>query len=43
MLLATAFTTGLTLETAALTALNAVIVALSAMGTYEVTIAKANG
>ena len=41
MLLATWFTTGLTLSNALLAAVNAVIVALAAMGTYEVTFAKA--
>ena len=40
MLLATWFTTGLTLSNALLAAVNAVIVALAAMGTYEVTFAK---
>lgn len=37
MLLATHFTTGLTWSNAVLSALNAVIVALSAMGAYELT------
>ena len=41
MLLATWFTTGLTLSNALLAAVTAVIVALAAMGTYEVTFAKA--
>lgn len=40
LLLATAFTEGLTLQTAILTAVNAVIVALAAMGSYEVTFRK---
>ena len=40
MLLATVFTVGLNVETALLTAVNAVIVALAAMGTYEITFAK---
>ena len=39
-LLATVFTVGLNVETALLTAVNAVIVALAAMGTYEITFAK---
>ena len=39
-LLATQFTVGLTLQNGLLTAVNAVIVALAAMGGYEVTIAK---
>lgn len=38
--LATYFTTGLTVSTAILTALNSVIVALAAMGAYEMTFAK---
>ena len=42
MLVATAFTTGLTAENALLAAVNAFVVALAAMGTYEVTFAKAN-
>lgn len=42
LLLATYFTTGLTWSNAALTALNAVIVALTAMGAYEVTFHKLN-
>ena len=37
LLLATLFTDGLTLQTGLLTAFNAVIVALAAMGTYELT------
>ena len=41
MLLSTQFTTGLTLQNALLTAVNAVIVALAAMGAYEMTFAKA--
>jgi len=40
MLLATYFTQGLTWNTALLTLLNAVIVALSAMGAYEMTFRK---
>ena len=40
MLLATVFTTGLSVETALLTAVNAVIVALAAMGAYDLTFAK---
>ena len=40
MLLATYFTQGLTWNTALLTILNAVIVALSAMGAYEMTFRK---
>lgn len=39
-LLATHFTVGLTLQNGLLTAVNAVIIALAAMGGYEVTIAK---
>ena len=39
-LLATHFTVGLTLQNGLLTAVNAVIVALAAMGGYELTIAK---
>ena len=42
MLLATAFTTGLTWSDAALTAVNAVIVALAAMGAYELTFRAAD-
>lgn len=38
--LATYFTSGLTVETGILTALNAVIVALAAMGAYEVSVKK---
>ena len=41
MLLATVFTTGLSVETALLTTVNAVIVALAAMGAYDLTFAKA--
>ena len=41
MLLATVFTTGLSVETALLTSVNAVIVALAAMGAYDLTFAKA--
>lgn len=37
MLAATTFTSGLDLQTALLTAVNAVIVALAAMGAYEMT------
>lgn len=37
LMLATAFTSGLTLQSGLLTAVNAVIVALAAMGAYEVT------
>jgi len=40
MELATQFTTGLTVNSAILNAFNAVIVALAAMGGYEVTLAK---
>ena len=40
LLLATAFTDGLTLQTGLLTAVNAVIVALAAMGAYEITFRK---
>lgn len=40
MLLATQFTTGLTWSGVPLTALNAVIVALAAMGAYEITFRK---
>lgn len=40
MILATHFTTGLTWNNAILAAVNAVIVALAAMGSYEVTFAK---
>lgn len=42
MLLATAFTTGLTVENAALAALNAVLATFTAMGEYEITFAKLN-
>ena len=40
LLLATQFTTGLTPQNGLLTAVNAVIVALAAMGAYEVTFRK---
>ena len=40
MLTATGFTVGLNVETGVLTAVNAVIVALAAMGAYEVTFGK---
>lgn len=40
LMLATYFTSGLTANTALLTAINAVIVALSAMGAYEITFHK---
>lgn len=40
LLCATLFTTGLTLQSGILTAVNAVIVALAAMGAYEVTFRK---
>ena len=40
MILATYFTTGLTWNNAILAAVNAVIVALAAMGSYEITFAK---
>lgn len=40
MLVATAFTSGLTMQTALLSAVNAMLAALSAMGAYEVTFAK---
>ena len=39
-LLATQFTVGLTLQNGLLTAVNAIIVALTAMGGYELTLAK---
>jgi len=42
MLLATAFTTGLTWSDVALTAVNAVIVALAAYGAYEITFKAAD-
>ena len=42
LLLATSFTAGLTWSTGLLTAVNAVIVALAAMGAYEITFAKAD-
>ena len=42
MILATHFTTGLTWDNAILAAVNAVIVALAAMGSYELTFAKIN-
>ena len=41
MLAAAGFTTGLDIQTAMLTMVNAVIVALAAMGAYEMTFAKA--
>ena len=40
MLLATLFTTGLNVQTGLLTAVNAVIVALAAMGAYEIIFSK---
>ena len=40
MTLATYFTQGITWETALLTLMNAVIAALTAMGAYEITLAK---
>ena len=40
LLVATAFTTGLTPDTALLTVVNAFIVALTAYGSYEVTFKK---
>ena len=40
MLIATAFTSGLTVQTAILSAVNAMVAALSAMGAYEITFAK---
>lgn len=40
LLLATMFTDGLTVQTGLLTAVNAVIVALAAMGAYEMTFRK---
>ena len=40
MLLATLFTTGLDVQTGLLTAVNAVLVALAAMGAYEITFSK---
>ena len=40
LLLATLFTDGLTVQTGLLTAVNAVIVALAAMGAYEITFRK---
>ena len=43
MTVATHFTTGLTWDNFALAAVNAVIVALAAMGTYELTFAKLEG
>ena len=42
MLIATAFTSGLTVQTAILSAVNAMVAALSAMGAYEITFAKIN-
>lgn len=41
MIIATAFTVGLTWSNAGLAAINAVIVALAAMGAYEMTFRKA--
>lgn len=43
LLLATQFTVGLTLNNVLLTAINAVIVALAAMGAYEITFRKLEG
>ena len=43
LLLATLFTGGLNMNTALLTAINAVIVALAAMGAYEITFRKIEG
>ncbi len=40
MLVATAFTSGLTIEKGILAAVNALLAALTAMGAYEVTFAK---
>lgn len=40
MILATYFTTGITWNNAILAAVNAIVVALAAMGSYEVTFAK---
>lgn len=40
LLCATLFTTGLTVQSGILTAVNAVIVALAAMGAYEITFRK---
>lgn len=40
MLVATTFTSGLTVQTALLSAVNAMLAALSAMGGYEITFAK---
>lgn len=42
LLLATWFTVGITVQTGLLTAVNAVIVALAAMGAYELTFRKAD-
>lgn len=42
LFIATAFTTGLTIENASLVAVNAFLVALTAYGSYEVTFAKIN-
>ena len=42
MLLGTAFTTGLTPNTALLTAVNALVAAITAYGAYEVTFAKSD-
>lgn len=43
LLCATLFTTGLTVQNGILTAVNAVIVALAAMGAYEITFRKLEG
>ena len=43
LLFATMFTTSLTVQSGILTAVNAVIVALAAMGAYEVTFRKLEG
>ena len=43
LLCATMFTSGLTVQNGILTAVNAVIVALAAMGAYEVTFRKLEG
>lgn len=40
LLVATAFTSGLTIDSAALAVVNAILVAVAAMGSYEVTFAK---
>lgn len=42
MIAATAFTTGLTVQSALLAAVNALVSALMAYGSYEVTFAKLN-